>query len=461
MIFLLTGLVISLLGLYDFKKGFIWFLAFKLLLVTNITVVSEPGLPLLTLELLLTIIFAVLFFVKGVKVQNAHMSFPIIVPFSFYVISLVLSSLFSISGFASESSNLIKVIFEDVLLVWIARQTIETEKDFSCLFRIITIIIFASCIYGLFEFVISDNPLKVFEATLNHDPDKLIDFSYDVSGRGYRISSIFEHPIGAGMTWAMYSSLVFYLFVKKNIKFKKIIFPLITAFICLPCILLTKMRSPLIFLIISLFASIRLNSKRFYGLLFIFLVGIVFIFFFFSDDIINVILALFNNDNAMQIGGSSLTMRIDQFDAAFNLMQEAPIFGLGPSFNEVMENALTIRLLGAESIWLNVITQQGLFGIITYCILLFYLIIILPKKMDRNISFFIFSFAFWLTYTITSLPGFDIVFYYLLVIYMIKSSKCYDKKVKAGFVYFLGFYKSSLLHGKIKKRGIVKRNGKI
>ena len=451
MVFLLSGLLLFIYGIFNFKKAFILFLVFKLLLVTNITIISEPGMPLLTLELGLTIGFVILFFIKGIKVQNAHMAYTLFLPMFFYILSLTASSIFSVAGITNEISNLMKCIFEDVILVWICWQVIETKSDFNFLFKTLTFFIFISCIYGLFEFCIKSNPISAYEATLNHDPSKVIDFSYSSEERGYRINSFFEHSIGAGMSWALYSGFVFYLFVKKKLDIEIILFPLITAFMCIICLMLTKMRSPIICFAISLLACIDFKSKRFYFLVACFIIGLLIILLFFGNDVQNVLLALFNQSNAEQIGGSSLDMRLDQFDAAFSLMNGNPIFGLGPSFSEAISSDLIKRLLGGESVWLNVITQQGLFGIFAYLILVFYCVIYIPNKF-KNLNLMIFSLAFWLTYTITSLPGFDFIFYYILIIYFIKHSPVYTLNAKKGYVYCLCLNHLMFMHGKIRKK---------
>lgn len=450
MIFLLSGLLLFIYGVFNFKKAFILFLVFKLVLVTNITIISVPGLPLLTLELGLTIAFIILFFLKGLKVQNAHMAYPLLIPLTFYALSLIVSSIFSVAGITSEFSNLLKSIFEDVLLVWICWQVIETKSDFAFLFKVLTIFIFISCIYGLVEYFIKDNPISAYEATLNHDPSKVIDFSYNLDERGYRINSFFEHAIAAGMTWSLYSSFVFYLFVKKKVSIRTLLFPLITAFISIFCIVLTKMRSPIIFFAITLLASVDFRSKRFYFLASCFLIGLILILLFFGNDVQNVIFALFNKSSAEEIGGSSLSMRLDQFDAAFSLMKENPLFGLGPAFSDIISNDLVTRLLGGESIWLSVITQQGLIGIFAYLTLVFFCIIYIPNKY-KNMNLAIFSFAFWVTYTITSLPGFDFIFYYILIIYFVKQSRIYSLNVKKGYVYCFGLKNLTIVRGKIRK----------
>ena len=47
MIFTLIGIIIIIYSFKNFKRAFLWLLVYKLLLVTNITVIALPGIPLL------------------------------------------------------------------------------------------------------------------------------------------------------------------------------------------------------------------------------------------------------------------------------------------------------------------------------------------------------------------------------------------------------------------------------
>ena len=450
MIFLLIGFLIIIYSLFDFKKGFSLYLAYKLLLVTNITLISIPGVPLLTLEMAMTIVFILIFFFKGNKYQYAHMHFPFFIPFIFYSIALIISSIISIAGFLSEISNLIKLISENILLVWMIWQIIETKEDFKFLFGCITIVILGSCVYGLIEFSIQSNPLSKYESTLNNDPNKTIDFSYGIDGRGYRINSIFEHAIGAGMNWAIYAVMIFILIQKRSYSIKKMLIPLITAILCIPCIFLTKMRSSILFFGISLFAVINFKAKRFYLIAALMFFGVIAFLPFVSEDIINVVLGIFDSEKAQIVGGSNIEMRVDQFLAAFALLKISPIFGLGPSFTDVLQNDLVSRLLGSESIWLGAISQLGLFGVIAYIVQIFYSLFVIPRKYKSWKIFFV-SLAYWTTASITSTPGFSMVLYYLFLFYFIKTSNVYQQSVKQGNVYGLFLKRGLIYYNVIKK----------
>ena len=203
MIFYLCSILIILYSFVNFKRGFIIFLAFKLLLVRNITLISIPGIPLLTLDMFMSLLYSFWFFLRKKKYSTAKHSFPYMTPGMLLILSWTLSALFSVAGFSSEISVLIGDVANEFLLLIAMWETLEDKEDFDFLFGMITIVIFASCIYALVEYKMQTNPLQIYEMTLNIDPSKIIDFGYGIDKwRGYHVQSIFEHAITAGIIWA-------------------------------------------------------------------------------------------------------------------------------------------------------------------------------------------------------------------------------------------------------------------
>ena len=50
MIFIVVGILIAFYGINDYKKALNIHIVYKLLLITNITLISIPGIPVLSLE---------------------------------------------------------------------------------------------------------------------------------------------------------------------------------------------------------------------------------------------------------------------------------------------------------------------------------------------------------------------------------------------------------------------------
>lgn len=96
---------------------------------------------------------------------------------------------------------------------------------------------------------------------------------------------------------------------------------------------------------------------------------------------------------------------------------------------------------------------MGLIGLVAYIVQAFYFIVLLPKKFKSRQILFI-SLAYWVTYTITSIPGFNTMMFYLIIFYFIKSSEKYKQMAKEGNVYGVYFSRGEI-HYNIIKRGIV------
>lgn len=441
--FYLIGAAIVLYALCrDYRQAFGMYFCFHMVLVQNITVISIPGLPLLTLDMALGLFFAGCFFLSGSKHQRAHMPYPYRTPILLLMVCVAVSSVFSVNGLGGELSALIKIFLESVLLPWMIWQIVEEEEDFHILIKWLTVLILCTCVYGLIEFLLRSNPLVVYERTLNHDPSKVINYTYGTDERGYRIQSVFEHAIGAGINWSMYAAFIFTLYVyRRKIPMQKT--AAITALLCIPCLILTKMRASIFFFVFAMLGVVRFKRKRFYNLAMMLIAAVVLISPILLDNI-NILLSFFNSAAQKAVGGSDSAMRFNQLDAAVSLFLNSPIWGLGISFKEVMNTAEVHALLGSESIWFHVIPAYGLIGIVTYAVIIYYEVYKVPK-MFRSLPMRFLAIAFWLTYTLTSVPGMIELMYYFMMFYYIKTSSVYKNAAKKGHRYGL-YIKEARLH---------------
>lgn len=413
-----------LYSVINFKHGFILFLAFKLFLVQNITLVSVPGVPLLTLDMFMSIVYSFWFFTRKNKRRLAKYSFPYMTPQIVLCVSWFVSSIFSVAGMGAELSSLIGDLVNNFILLVVLWEILETKDDFDFLFGLVTLIIFGSCIYAMLEYQMGVNPLKLYTATLNRDPSRTIDWSYSsLSARGYHVQSIFEHAIGAGMIWALYSVFVFTSIVKYNEKLRFITLAIITAVLCLPAMILTKQRSCLVFYFIAALGFIKPQKKRTYLILIPLMAGLA-LFSTYLMDNIDILLSIFSKKAQASVAGSTAEMRFGQLDAAFRLFVSSPIWGLGSKFASVIHNTYVSRLLGGESIWFSVIPGYGMLGIVAYIFSAYWMIYKIPRYF-KSVELFYVSLAYWIVITLTSVPGFKLYLVYLYFVYFIKKSDVY------------------------------------
>ena len=429
MIFTLIGIIIIFVGISNFKKGFYLFLFYKLVLVTNITVIALPGIPLLTLDFVMTMMFFCLYYRSRKKIQLEQQPFPYKQPFLLIVFSYFLSTVFAYVGFASAFSQFIGQAICEFAFAWLMWKVIDKD-DITYLIKGFTFIFLLACIYGFYEKLFQNNPIVEYEVSLAGDSDRVIDFLVtDDINRGYRVQSFFEHAIGGGINWGMFAVFAFsMLWVYRIAITQKNKFSLLfTAILCIPCIFFANNRGAIVFFFIALLSLVNLKDAKFYFRI-IMAVGLLLLLAPLFSDYANNIMSLFDSKAQEKVGGSNAEMRFEQLAAAIQLMMQSPIVGLGYKFMNVMHSRLVAALLGLESMWFRILTQFGILGTVANLYLAYYSLVKVPVLYKSKPLFF-FSLAYWITASLTSVPGMKMYFYYFALIIFIKMSKEYQKTI--------------------------------
>ena len=84
---------------------------------------------------------------------------------------------------------------------------------------------------------------------------------------------------------------------------------------------------------------------------------------------------------------------------------------------------------GYESIWFEQLVMHGRLGVLCHILLLYYSVIKIPKRFKSK-EVLVFSLAYWIIYSITSIPSFRIFLLYLAIFYFIKTSKEYKSCIE-------------------------------
>lgn len=444
MIFSIIAILIMLYSIIDLKRGFLVFLIYQLIWFPDTRLISIRGFASINLNLVMSLFFSALYIIKkqsSGKNKSFYAKkmclikkycFPYKHPMFVMAFSLLLTCFTSVNGFSSEFVRAVGAMFLNLIMVYLIWQIIETKKDFQFLFQGITIVAFVTCIYGLWEYINQNNPLLVYKFSLAGNTLS----TYTIGTRGYRMYSIFEHPISAAMMLSLYTVFVITAIVvyKEKIAFKWIAY--ITCVLCLPCMIMTKMRTAFVFLALGMFAFIDINNKRF---LKIALASIIVIFMISPVISNNLVLftSLFNKSTQLQMGGSNLHDRLRQLNAVYQLMKMSPIAGLGQKFRTVISNIYTTQALDFESLWFEQMSKHGIVGVLAYIYMIYYSIYKIPKKYKSKQILFV-SLAYWGTYTLTSTPYFRVYLYYLAIFYFIKKSEVYKQMMRQKMGFSLG-----------------------
>lgn len=426
MIFQLIGIVIIIYSFINYRKAFLWFMLYKLMLTTNITFLAIPGIPLLTVDDFLIMVFVLEYFVwqeNKFKLYEENNLFPFKVPFVILCCSWGISWFFSIAGIQTALSPFVKNVLEYVVMTFLMWKIINTQDDLKFLLWGFTIMFLLFGVYELYEIASQSNPLADYEATLLSD-DRAIDFgNYEADEyRGSRAKSVFIHPIGAGINFAIYIILLLTFLLRSKIQMKiNKNLVIATCLLALVCVIMSKSRGPYLFLIIGVLGVIDLKNAKFYKYAVLLAILVMALLPYFSDQL-DIFRSLYSEQAQQNVGGSDADMRIEQLEYALALLAMSPAYGLGFKYMQEVSKALTVGLLGGESVWFTVIPSFGIIGIFAYAFSIYWMCIKLPLQYKSTAIFFI-SLAYWLTSSLTSIPGCDFYLIYLAVILFIKEKQ--------------------------------------
>lgn len=427
MILIVIGFLIILYSLLNFKKAYFAFLIYQIYWYYLAEIIKVNGIPVITIGMIMSMWFLILFLIKKRKYVRTKVKMPYTIPIVLILCSMFITCFTGLAGFNYEFSRALSLAVQTYPTIWISWYLIESEEDFRTLLKGYVIIFFIAAIFGLIEYLLKDNILIGYKSLLKEGGIRVYTLA---NGRGYRIMSVFEHCIGGGMTFGLYAAFIFILYIstKKSIPYKTI--AIISAALCIPCVILTKMRSAMIFTVICFLAAVDFKKKKFYKFILLGIVVFIAIVPLIQQNS-DLFLSLFDSNVQKKLGGSNWTMRLSQLEAVTNLMKMSPIGGLGEKFNELISNQYTVQALDYESLWFEQMVKHGLVGVFVYLVMIVYSVIIVPRRYKSK-ELFIVSSAYWFTYTITSIPSFRTSFYYFVLFYFIKHSKEYKhiKEVK-------------------------------
>lgn len=423
MLLIIIGFVVLIIGYINFRSGFLWFMVLKIFLNQNISLLDIPGIPLLSMDMFMTLYFVVLFLFRKKDFSKCRFEFPYIIPFVCLFISWCLSAIFAFDGFKSTFSRLIGDICQSILMIYIMWEVIDSENDFRFLFKWFTIAFLGISVYAFYEWVSQTNPLQTHYVELMNGSERTLDFSYRNDPRGYRVQSVFLHPIGGGINFAMYIVYAFVALYSLKISSTVRKMAWIVLSLCFPCILFTNSRAPIVFIMIAIMMFFDSHRRNYYVLLMSAVTIIIIIWPFLGQYALNIS-SIF--DQSLDVKGSNMDMRFEQMKAVIQLTAQHPWLGWGQKVHDNLHNHLTAKILGYESMWFEILASLGILGMLANVISAYFSLWKLPHLFKSKPMLFL-ALAYWVTASLTSVPGMLMHMYYLLLIFFIKHSSIYQK----------------------------------
>lgn len=397
-------LVIIAAYIIDFNKSYVivilllsWICQFSLL----------PRISLYQVVTLLSVAFFVIKMDKNRKSERNIFTFPILL----LSVSYFISDFFSVG----ERHTLMLMtyicsLFNIIIFLKIAKNSPSTLIFFSKAALVYAIFLGS---YIVFEAISQTNPIvEYFNNSDAYTQTFLINtIRYGVK----RCQGVFSMHTTAGAVCLSLACLLGYLYYRTKLFLNtRPIFILYAIVTCSAGVFLTGARSAIVGLAVCVLLFLPVVKRNFFSYFLVFVVVL-----FLMSSYLDLIISSFYDTES--VSGSSTDLRETQFRIA--LLYWSHNWWIGNGLSYTFENALPRfpDLMGAESIWLPLVIDRGLLGIISYSFFLVTSFYYCCKEKSFFLVFFLIGFL--LFFTLSSIPNYSFYMPLIYVIAMIESKK--------------------------------------
>ena len=293
---------------------------------------------------------------------------------AFYLLIAVMSKEIPLGEQIGSIRHFIFYSFNIIL----AASCLNKRKEIVSIFHFVILLIIISGIYGLYTYKIQFNPVAEYVLlTQEQFEDQGLGSEYLEEERGFlqgRISGFTVHPLMYGGVLMLCFFLLMLYYKHITNKWGKAFMYLIASFSLL-LIVLTGSRSILIGLMCGLFYYFfklypqKLMKFSLLGFAIVMMFGITI-----EDDYIRSIMFFWEEHD--EIKGSSTSMRIDQIEAAYDVISkdlESLLFGLGRGWTAqyLAKQGNIPPFQGFEGIFIFSLVEHGILGTFLYLMALF------------------------------------------------------------------------------------------
>lgn len=261
------------------------------------------------------------------------------------------------------------------------------------------------------------NPYIVELANINNAELLEAQFGDQLNRLMIKISSTFTHPMTFGAFLGMAAVYIYsYVTNKKNVVLVCVLVGLIS------CIFFCGIRTPIaaLFITIAVYLLQKKNFKAFFRAL---MLGVIGYFIIIQFPALSETILSMTSRSSSEVGGSSIEMRLEQLDAAFDEVRNCMVFGKGYGYNSYYWtiHGTHPRLYSFESLIFVILCNYGLVGFLIWGIM-FYKIFRFSKQMrEKSLGLFIvLLITYYISFTcITGEYGYMkyfLIFYSLLII---------------------------------------------
>lgn len=355
--------LLAVIGLFlNFRYGIIPWL---MIMFLNPNIATNLGWIVMTQTTMNLILFSAYFFRYGMN----YLTLSPIKPLVFLFLALGCMMFFETGEpieieFKKYVTRICQYVILPLFVYAFVRQNEENLKIVNRTFVAIAIVVL---VYGFYSTnFLGFNPylnlLKPLDVAVDYEIN-MGDSDFNNNGRIFgRLSSVFYHPMMCGNYLQML--MVFSLLLLDRRKWQTYLLPVLTFLF----ILLAGVRSTLgAVMIMSTYYVFR-KFRSHYKLYFFTLCSILIVFYYvpLPQEIKNLFTSIFDSDNQVDVQGSSLSMRLEQFWGCFNLIPGmALIWGNGFYWTEyyMSVHGANAIVRAFESLVFVVLCNWGFLGV--------------------------------------------------------------------------------------------------
>ena len=384
------------------KKAFFWFF------VTTFVGIKFKIVGPLNVEDLLIIIFYVASINEITRMSKRIFSYPFLICSLLSVLSILHSAFFT--TVAPHVPSAVTECLEAFSLPFLLFTHLRKRSDLIYLAHCIVYACVFIFVVTLAEWIVGDSIWLNWVRTFAGQ-----EFGWEMQEIRFgtkRIQSVFMQSVTYG--YFCVSMLVLFLFTfvrwKNALKLDMVLLASLSVTFVFGCIWAGSRSSifPMAIVLFLFFAYGRIKMSY----LVIMLVALIGVGFAFSGQIDSIITSITQSNKAAM--GSSTDMRIGQFEIAYAAFSKSPLTGLG--YRATFESVSVMSgILGAESVWLALMINEGILGILAYISIYVTILVYMRKQMFLAVTFVLIHL---LVHTLTSTPGIDTGFVISLAIIM-------------------------------------------
>lgn len=403
---LLVFLIITIYTLKNFDRGFI----IAMVLSPFLTLFSLWGADVYTFYSIVCILFAVV---------NNKMMFPTW-KFNPYNTGLLLyTASVLITGLFVEPTrpvSAVTLMLRDVINVYIAWTILRRDSHdaLRTFYKVTTIWSFVFIGVLILEFVTGENPYINYVNSIGaYKVDAYIE---DIRYGFKRCQSLFSmHTTLGGVAMFSIFPLIWISIHSAEFQKKRFYVYLLTGFLIFACFA-SGARSAMVGAVVSLLTFLEKKYLRIqYVVPLLLFSGILYYGLF--ADVLNDVVTSFTDTES--VGGSNSEMRQGQFEIGFNFLAKSWLFGNGIyAWTEITQHT---DLLGAESMWLGLMIDRGLLGLISVIVLLLTMAKYVWNNNSRHLMFYII--AYILFNSLSSIPNLNLNHFVLPLAMMVIASR--------------------------------------